>query len=68
MAQRDSFPLVDRLVPGGLTDFLHAARPDQSFEDIAFTLRTEHDIEVSTETVRKWAKRVGAPEKNGAAA
>ena len=63
MGRRDTFPLVDRLVPGGLTDYLRAARcadPKRSHEDIAFELRTQHDIKVSTETVRRWCRRVEA--------
>lgn len=61
VARRDTFPLVDRLVPGGLAAFLAAARADdESHETIAFRLRTEHDLEVSGETVRKWCRRTGA--------
>lgn len=63
MGRRDTFPLVDRLVPGGLADFLQAARDvddRQSHEDIAIALLTEHDIKVSAETVRRWCQRVGA--------
>ena len=63
MGRRDTFPLVDRLVPGGLAGFLHAARhPNEkrSHEDIAIELLTEHDIKVSAETVRRWCRRVGA--------
>lgn len=63
MGRRDTFPLVDRLVPGGLSDFLRAARQledKRSHEDIAVELLTEHDIKVSAETVRRWCRRVGA--------
>lgn len=63
MGRRDTFPLVDRLVPGGLTDYLRAARrdePKRSHEGIAFELATEHDIKVSAETVRRWCQRVEA--------
>lgn len=62
MGRRDTFPLVDRLVPGGLAAFLAAARaePKRSHEDIAFDLATEHDIKVSAETVRRWCQRTGA--------
>lgn len=70
MARTDTFPLVDRLVPGGLTDFLAVARGEgQSHETIAFRLRSEHDITVSSETVRQWCKRTGAdPEPTEGAA
>lgn len=61
VARTDTFPLVDRLVPGGLAEYLTAARRDSdSFEDIAFHLRRDHDIKVSGETVRRWCIRVGA--------
>lgn len=62
MGRRDTFPLVDRLVPGGLEEFLNSRRaePKRSHEDIAFELASEHDIKVSTETVRRWCRRVGA--------
>lgn len=61
MARNDTFPLIDRLVPGGLKEFLSTARGEgESCESIAYTLRHDHDIVVSTETVRKWCHRVGA--------
>lgn len=61
MPRNDSFPLVDRIVPGGLAAYLTAAREaDDSYETIAYRLRSEHDIKVSGETARKWCKRVGA--------
>ena len=48
-------PYVERLIPGGLTAFLVAARAEGlSFERIARKLHTEHDIDVVTEQVRKW--------------
>lgn len=58
MARTDTYPLVDRIVDGGLQAFLAAARSaGESFETIAFRLRSEHDITVSAETVRKWCDR-----------
>ena len=68
MARTDTFPLVDRLVPGGLTEYLTAAKAEgHSAETIAYRLRTEHDITVSAETARKWCIRVGAVEPTEAA-
>lgn len=47
--------LVDRLIPGGLEPFLREARDSgETFLDIAFRLRAEHDIRVTEETVRRW--------------
>lgn len=55
MAPTDTSKLVDRLIPGGLAAYLTEARENgQTFADIAFRLRTEHDIEVTQETVRRW--------------
>lgn len=71
MARTDSFPLVDRLVPGGLVAFLEAARrAGESHETIAFRLRSEHEITVSSETVRRWCDRPSrepVPSEGGAA-
>lgn len=55
MAPTDTSKLVDRLIPGGLAAYLTEARENgQTFADITFRLRTEHDIEVTQETVRRW--------------
>lgn len=62
MAPTDTFPLVDRLIPGGLAPWLTSARADgDSYETIAFRLRSEHDITVSSETVRSWVLRTAVP-------
>lgn len=61
MPPTDTFPLADRLVPGGLAAFLASARAaGDSFETIAYKLRAEHDIPVSSETIRKWCARPDA--------
>lgn len=61
MAATDTFPLIDRIVPGGLARYLIAARAEKdSYESIAYRLRHEHEIVVSAETVRKWCQRVDA--------
>ena len=55
MAPTDTSKLVDRIIPGGLAAYLTEARADgDTFADIAFRLRSEHDIEVTQETVRRW--------------
>ena len=61
MASTDTYPLVDRIVPGGLPPFLAAARErGESFETIAYRLRNEHGIAVTSETIRKWCGRAEA--------
>lgn len=63
MPAPDLYPLVDRLVPGGLASFLSvAAERGDSNETIARLLFTQHDVSVSAETVRRWRTRaaVGA--------
>lgn len=55
MAPTDTRALIDRLIPGGLDAFLTSARSNgETFGDIAFRLRAEHDIKVTQETVRRW--------------
>ena len=61
MAATDTYPLVDRIVPGGLEKYLKDARSaEESYETIAFALRRDHDITVGAETVRRWCDRAGA--------
>jgi hypothetical protein len=68
MAGTDTYPLVDRIVPGGLADYLTTARHEgASYESIAFDLRADHDITVSVETVRKWCLRANADDSDRAA-
>lgn len=62
VARTDTFPLVNRLVPGGLAAFLNGAREaGQSHDTIAYRLRAEHGVVTSGETVRKWCARVNDP-------
>jgi len=50
-----SYPLIDRLLDGQLEDALRQRRTDgQSFADIARWLLTEHQLTLSTDTVRRW--------------
>lgn len=61
MAATDTYPLVDRLIPGGLSAWLAAARErGDSYETIAFRLGAEHDIRVGAETVRRWCARAAS--------
>ncbi len=66
MPPTDTFPLVDRLVPGGLAEWLaQARRSGGSFETIAFQLRSEHDISVSSDTIRSWVARTSGSASRG---
>lgn len=54
----DAFPLVDRILGGGLVQFLDDARAaGESHETIARRLSAEHAIDVTGETVRRWCAR-----------
>lgn len=49
------FPLVNRLLGGKLPDLLREKREaGETHERIARWLHTEHDIDVTAETVRGW--------------
>jgi hypothetical protein len=55
--------LVDRVLGGGLCDFLQSHRDSgDSFATIARVLYTEHDIDVTAETVRVWCIDLGVAE------
>ena len=70
MAPTDTSKLVDRIIPGGLNAFLTDARDNgDTYADIVFTLRMEHQIEVTQDTVRRWTieRILPAPEPTEAA-
>lgn len=68
MARTSTFPLADLAMGGELADFLRAARDRKdSFETIAFTLRRDHDLVVSTATIRRWCDAL-APEESASEA
>lgn len=49
------YPLVDRILDGQLADELQRRRAaGDSYQTISRWLEREHDITVTTETVRKW--------------
>lgn len=55
MARLSTFPLVDRILGGTLATELEKRRADgQSFDAISRWLLTEHDVQVTAETVRTW--------------
>lgn len=50
-----TFDLHDRAIGGGLADWLRAQRAEGvAWNEIAYRLRTEHDLKVSVETLRRW--------------
>jgi hypothetical protein len=55
MPPTDTYPLVDRIIPGGLAGWLQDAKSkDQSPAEMARRLHAEHDLTVSQDTVRRW--------------
>ena len=59
MARTSTYPLVDRLLDGKLAETLSAweAQGD-GIEEITYRLRSEHDVVLSTSTVRRWLEKV----------
>lgn len=59
MARTSTYPLVDRLLDGKLAETL-IAWDDQGdgVEEITYRLRSEHDVVLSTSTVRRWLDRI----------
>jgi hypothetical protein len=55
MARTGTYPVYDRLLDGQLGAKLLAWRTDGlTAEDIAFLLRTDHEIKVSVSTIHRW--------------
>lgn len=62
MARHSTLPLYDALLGGELKRMLVAWRdedPKVSYDEIAYRLRS-HDINVSSETVRRWVFAIQA--------
>jgi len=58
MPGRDMFALYDRLLKGTLIEVLSALKAEGlSANEIAYRIRSEHDVDVSHETVRRWLRR-----------
>ncbi len=54
-----TFPLVDRILKGQLAELLLGWQADDvALSEMAHRLRTEHDITVSVETIRRWLIRL----------
>lgn len=60
MARTASLPFVERLLDGTLEPELRRRRGlPESFENIARWLANDHDIDVSSATVRRWCIEYG---------
>jgi len=58
---KGTFPLVDRILDGQLAERLTEWRAaGDSYASIVYKLRSEHDVTVSIETVRRWLKALDA--------
>ncbi len=58
MARTSTYPLVDRLLGGTLTEKLTAWDADgDKPEEIAYRLRSEYDVALSSSTVRRWINK-----------
>lgn len=67
MARSSTYPLVDRILDGRLADLLTAWRNEgATFQDVAYRLRSEHDIKVSIATVQRWVEMVTESEDGAA--
>jgi len=56
MANRSTFPLVDRLFDGQLAERIRTWRDEEkrSFEDIAYLIREETGVQRSAKTIERW--------------
>jgi intein-encoded DNA endonuclease-like protein len=60
MARTSTYPLHDRALGGKLTELLTGLRSSgMSYEDITYTLRSEHGMTVTRSTVRRWCIDLG---------
>lgn len=60
MARLSTLPLADLALQGTLAEKLKAGRDaGLSFEDMAFGLRTDHNLVVTAATVRRWCIELG---------
>lgn len=58
MSRTSTYPLVDRLLDGKLGEILLAwEREGDKPESIAYRLRSEHDVVISSSTARRWLDR-----------
>lgn len=61
VARTTLYDLADRVIPGGISEWLAArTAAGDSLVEIAYRLRTDHDITVSPELVRQWRQKEAA--------
>lgn len=58
--------LADRVIDGGLEDWLRSRKATTSLDDMAQELERDHEITVTRETVRSWCREYGIPTKRPA--
>lgn len=69
VARTATFPLIDRLLGGTLEAHLREQREGgESFATIARGLLLNHDLVVSTDTVRRWCMELGIEKPEAASA
>lgn len=63
MARTNLKDLADRLIPGGLEAWLRQGKTAEgkSLYQLARDLESDHDINVTDETVRGWCQSYGIP-------
>lgn len=60
MASTSTIPLVDRLIPGGLEQFLRDTRGNgDSLQTVVRKLYEEHGITKAPPTIAEWCKAYG---------
>ena len=61
MPGTELFPIIDRLIPGGLGAYLTAARANgESLRTIGQRLQDEHQLQITYTTIKKWCDQCGA--------
>lgn len=69
MASTSTLPLVDRLIPGGLEQFLAETRGrGDSFQTVVLKLREQHGITRSAPTIKEWCEHYGITKPDEAVA
>lgn len=61
---RNTLDLYDRILAGGLKPLLRQWKTEEvALDEQTHRLRTEHDVQVSRETVRRWQLALAEPDQ-----